>query len=77
MPIEIKELVIKATIALDCENKTATQMSENIICLRLHNEKGIETFVNEYFSRHKAKTLMFDQQKLAAFIMEWQASLLN
>jgi Family of unknown function (DUF5908) len=77
MPIEIKELVIKATIALDCENKTATQVPENIICLRLPNEKGIKTYVNEYFNRHKAKTLMFDQQQLAAFIIEWQASLLN
>jgi hypothetical protein len=77
MPIEIKELVIKATIALDCENKIATQVPENIICLCLPNEKSIETYVNNYFIRHKAKTLMFDQVQLAAFIMEWQASFLN
>ncbi|MEP7143121.1 MAG: DUF5908 family protein [Ferruginibacter sp.] len=77
MPVEIRELVIKAQVALDWENKTATGAEENIVCLRLPGDKDIATYVKEYFRQHKAKTLLFDQSKLSAFLVEWQGSLLK
>ena len=77
MPVEIKELVIKATVALDWENKTITDTGDDIVCLRLPDEKKIALYVREYFSQYKAATLTFDESKLSAFLMEWQASLLK
>ena len=77
MPVEIRELVIKATIALDWENKTVKETEENIVCLKLRDDKDIATYVKEYFNQHKAKTLSFDQSELSAFLLEWQASLLK
>lgn len=77
MPVEIRELVIKAMVALDWENKTVNETEENIVCLRLPGDKAIAAYVNEYFMLHKAKTLLFDQSKLSAFLIEWQASLLK
>jgi hypothetical protein len=77
MPVEIRELVIKALVALDWENKTATGTEENIICLKLPGDKQIANYVKQYFRQQKAKTLLFDQSKLAAFLLEWQASLLK
>jgi hypothetical protein len=77
MPVEIRELVIKATVALDWENKTVTEGEENIVCLRLRDEKAIAMYVKQYFEQQRAKTLSFDQSKLAAFLVEWQASLLK
>ena len=47
MPVEIKELVIKATVALDWENKTITDTGDDIVCLRLPDEKKIALYVNE------------------------------
>ena len=57
MPVEIRELVIKAMVALDWENKTVNETEENIVCLRLPGDKAIAAYVNEYFMLHKAKTL--------------------
>ena len=64
-------------VALDWENKTVNEAEENIVCLRLPGDKAIATYVNEYFMQHKAKTLLFDQSKLSAFLIECQASLLK
>ena len=77
MPVEIRELVIKAVVALDWDNKTVTETKENIVCLRLPADKDIAAYVNEYFREHNSKTLLFDQSKLSAFLIEWQASLLK
>jgi hypothetical protein len=77
MPVEIKELVIKATVALDWENKTITDTGDDIVCLRLPSEKKIALYVHEFFSQHKAETLTFDESKLSAFLVEWQAFLLK
>jgi hypothetical protein len=77
MPIEIRELVIKATVALDWENKTVTEMEENIVCLRLPGDKYIAAYVKQYFKQQRLKALSFDQLKLTAFLVEWQASLLK
>ena len=77
MPVEIRELVIRATVGLDWENKTVTEKEENIVCLRLRNEKTISSYVKKYFKKQKVKTLLFDQSKLAAFLLEWQGSLLK
>ncbi len=77
MPVEIKELVIRATVALDWENKTIAQTEENIVCLRLPQPKAIEAYVYEYFQQQKAKTLIFDQSKLSLFLLEWQATLVK
>ena len=77
MPVEIRELVIKALVALDWENKTVTETEENIVCLKLPGEKQIAIYVEEYFRQRRAKTLMFDQSQLSAFLLEWQASLLK
>lgn len=77
MPVEIKELVIKATVAFDWENKTITDTGEDIVCLQLPAEKKIALYVHEYFNQHKAVSLTFDAGKLTAFLMEWQASLLK
>ena len=70
MPVEIKELVIKALVAFDCENKTVTAATENIVCLRFPDNKEIAAYVSTYFNQHKAKTMLFDQSKLAAFLVE-------
>lgn len=77
MPVEIKELVIKALVAFDCENKTITPVAENIVCLTLPDNKQIAVYVSAFFNQHKAKTMSFDQLKLTAFLLEWQASLLK
>jgi len=77
MPVEIRELVIKAVVALDWENKTVNETEENIVCLKLPGDKAIAAYVQEYLSQHKAKALWFDQSKLSAFLMEWQDSLLK
>ena len=77
MPVEIKELVIKALVAFDCENKTVTATNENIVCLTLPDNKQIAGYVGALFNQHKAKTISFDQSKLTAFLIEWQASLLK
>ena len=77
MPVEIKELTIKATIAIDWDNQTVKEDKENIVCLRLPNKEDIKTYVNGYFRQHSTKTLVFDQSKLSAFLVKWQASLLK
>ena len=77
MPVEIKELVVKALVALDCENKTVTPASDNIVCPTLPDNKEIEVYVSAFFNQQKAKTISFDQSKLIAFLVAWQASLLK
>ena len=77
MPVEIRELVIKALVALDWDHKTVEETKENIVCLRLPAEDDIAAYVREYFRKHNYKTLEFDQSKLSAFLVEWQASLLK
>ena len=77
MPVEVKELVIKALVVFDCENKTVTQAGENIVCLKWPDEKHITNYVSKYFKQRKAGELSFDQPALAAFLLEWQASLLK
>ncbi|GEM_PF-3964913 len=77
MPVEIRELIIKASVALDWENKTATETDQNIVCLRLRNEKEMASYVKDYFTQNKARTLSFNQSELAAFLLEWQSSLLK
>ncbi|MEP6926057.1 MAG: DUF5908 family protein [Ginsengibacter sp.] len=77
MPVEIRELIIKATIALDWENQTVQENQENIVCLRLPGKESIATYVEEYFRQHEAKELKFDQSTLTAFLVEWQDSLLK
>ncbi|MBC7886327.1 MAG: hypothetical protein H7Z13_00450 [Ferruginibacter sp.] len=77
MPVEIRELTIKAMVALDWENKTVKETDENIVCLKLPGDKHIAAYVKEYFRQTRSKTVMFDQSKLAAFLSEWQASLLK
>lgn len=77
MPVEIRELVIKAMVALDWENKTVTEAEQDIVCLRLPDEKAIANYVKQYFEQQKAKTLSFDQSKLSIFLAEWQTSLLK
>jgi hypothetical protein len=77
MPVEIKELVIKATVAIDWENKTVTETGDDIVCLRLPNQKVITNYVSQYFNQERAKTLSFDQATLAVFLAEWQTSLLK
>ncbi len=75
MPVEIRELIIKATVAIDWENKTATETGDNIVCLRLPNAKTIASYVERYFIQQRKETLSFDQASLAAFMAQWQASL--
>ena len=77
MPVEIRELVIKAVVALDWDKKTAEETKENIVCLRLPANEDISEYVREYFREHNSKTLLFDQSKLCAFLIEWQSSLLK
>ena len=77
MPVEIRELIIKATIALDWDNQTVKENKENIVCLMLPGREDIATYVEGYFRQHNTKTLEFDQSKLSAFLIEWQASLLK
>lgn len=77
MPVEIREITIKAMVAFDWENKTVKEIEENIVCLKLPGNKVISAYVKEYFKQHKAKTKLFDQSKLSAFLLEWQASLLK
>ena len=77
MPVEIKELIIRATIALDWDNQTIKENKENIVCLILPAREDIERHVEEYFRQHNTKSLRFDQSKLSAFLIEWQASLLK
>ena len=77
MPIEIRELVIKATVALDWDNKTVNETQENIVCLRLPSEEQISRYVRDYFMKNESKTLVFDERKLLGFMAEWQSSLLK
>ena len=77
MPIEIRELVIKAMVALDWDNKTVNETQENIVCLRLPSEEQISRYVRDYFMKNESKTLEFDERKLLAFMVEWQSSLLR
>ena len=77
MPIEIRELVIRATVALDWANQTANQTEGDIVCLKLPDDKKIAAYVKEYFRQQKAKAISFDQAKLTAFLVEWQAGLLK
>ena len=77
MPVEIKELIIKATIAVDWDNQTIKENKENIVCLVLPGREDIETYVEGYFRQHNTKSLRFDQSKLSAFLIEWQTSLLK
>ncbi len=77
MPVEIRELVIKATVALDWENKTVQETNENIVCIKWPGEKAIAVYVEAYFNQYKEKELMFDQSRLRAFLLEWQASLIK
>ncbi len=73
MPVEIRELVIKAVVAVDWENKTIDESKENIVCAK----EDVAGYVNEYFRKNNSRTLLFDQSKLCDFILEWQASLVT
>ena len=77
MPVEIRELTIKATLALDCDNQTIKENDENIVCLRLPDNEKISKYVEQYFKQNKSRSIEFDQSKLSAFLAEWQASLLK
>ncbi|MEO6733105.1 MAG: hypothetical protein ABIN01_17910 [Ferruginibacter sp.] len=77
MPIEIREVVIKATIALDWENKTVNETNQNIVCLRLPDADSMSAYVKTYFEQRKAKTISFDQSTLSTFLLEWQSFLLK
>ena len=77
MPVEIREVIIKATLALDRENQTVSENKENIVCLILPTGEDMVAYVKRYFKKHKAKTLSFDQSKLSTFLLEWQASLVK
>ena len=77
MPVEIRELIIKASIALDWDNQTVKENKETIVCLRLPGKEDIATYVEGYFRQNNTKALMFDQSTLSAFLIEWQASLLK
>jgi hypothetical protein len=77
MPVEIRELTIKATLAVDWENQTVSENKEKIVCLILPTGQDIAAYVERYFKKHKAKTLPFDQSRLSAFLLEWQVSLVK
>ncbi|MEJ7671618.1 MAG: hypothetical protein WKF59_02630 [Chitinophagaceae bacterium] len=72
MPVEIRELVIKAIVALDWDSKILEQTKENIVCLRLPSNEVIDAYVKEYFRESKNKTLVFDQSKLSSFTVQWR-----
>ncbi len=73
MPVEIRELVIKATIGVDWENKTINDSSAKSGCPQLPTPEEIAAFVNEYFRDRNAKSLTFDQRQLSTFLREWLA----
>ena len=77
MPVEIRELIIKATVALDWENKTVQETNENIVCIKWPGEKAITVYVEDYFNQQKERELMFDESKLREFLLDWQASLVK
>jgi hypothetical protein len=54
-----------------------SENKENIVCLILPTGEDIATYVKTYFKKRKAKTVSFDQAKLSAFLLEWQASLVK
>ena len=77
MPVEIRELIIKATVAIDWDNQTVQENNDNIVCLKLPGKKEIKKYARGYFKQQNSKTLEFDQSKLSDFLVEWQASLLK
>ncbi|MEO8763411.1 MAG: DUF5908 family protein [Ginsengibacter sp.] len=77
MPVEIKELIIKATIAIDWENQTVEENQESTVYMKLPGKEEIKKYVKGYFRQQNSRILEFDQSKLADFLVKWQASFLE
>jgi hypothetical protein len=77
MPIEIKELVIRAAVAVDWENQTVTAINEDESCFKLPVNKEIVSYVKKYFKKKKTKKLLFNRPELSAFLIEWKDSLIG
>jgi hypothetical protein len=77
MPIEIKELIIKATVAVDWENQTVSDVNNKDAFLRLPLNKEIVLYVRSYFRKNKIKKILFDETELSAFLVEWKDSLIR
>jgi Family of unknown function (DUF5908) len=77
MPVEIKELIIKATVAVDWENQTVSTVSEDEVCLKFPVNKEIVSYVKKYFKKNKTKKLLFDKSELSSFLIEWKDSLIG
>jgi len=75
MPVEIKELVIKATVTVDWEKQTITAEKKDEICIKLPVNKEIISYVKKYFRKNKTKKLVFNKSGLSAFLIEWKDSL--
>ena len=77
MPVEIKELIIKATVAIDWNNQTLTTVNKDEGCIKLPGNKEVVTYVKKYFRKNKTKKLLFDVSRLAEFIIEWKESIIG
>lgn len=77
MPVEIRELVIKATVAVDWNNQTVTTFNKDEVCIKLPLNKEVVAYVKKYFRKSKTKELLFDESRLSEFLIEWKKSLLE
>jgi uncharacterized ubiquitin-like protein YukD len=75
MPVEIKELIIKATVAIDWNNQTLTTVNKDEACIKLPNNKEVVIYVKKYFKINKTKKLLFDESRLSDFLIEWKESI--
>jgi len=74
MPVEIRELVVKATVAVDWENQTVN-IKDDEDCLKLPADKEIVSYVKKYFKKNNAKKLSFTRSALSDFLITWKGSL--
>jgi predicted house-cleaning NTP pyrophosphatase (Maf/HAM1 superfamily) len=77
MPLEIKELIIRATVAVDWENKTVSAINDKEVCFKVPPDKEIISYVEKYFRKNKTKKISFDKPELSAFLIEWKNSLIS
>lgn len=74
MPIEIRELIIKATVAVDWENQSVTTVKEKKDCPKLPTNKEIDNYVMKYFRKNGSQKIVFDRAALSAFLIKWKDS---
>ena len=77
MPLEIKELTVKATLAVDWDNQTVSVVNGDDACLKFPVNKEIVSYVKKYFKKKKTKKLLFNRSELSAFLIEWKDSIVE